>query len=199
MPICASCAAPASSRCARCATVSYCSTECQRAAWPSHRAACAPPRCFHNAPSIAAAPAAALLVSQLLPALAADATAAGHLSLLDAAARADEATARAPATLRLLRAAALDAALGGDNDAARTALRAAAFFAAFASDAAFLSALCGAEGGAVGDGVGDGGVAAATSFAAALSELPSKDGLLAALDDSSTCGCAARVRAAVRV
>lgn len=37
---CASCGKPASLRCARCKKVHYCSKECQKADWPSHKRVC---------------------------------------------------------------------------------------------------------------------------------------------------------------
>ena len=43
-PVCAApgCALPAAHLCSRCRTASYCSAECQIAAWPDHRASCVP-------------------------------------------------------------------------------------------------------------------------------------------------------------
>lgn len=38
--VCASCGKPASLRCARCKSVHYCSKECQKADWPSHKRSC---------------------------------------------------------------------------------------------------------------------------------------------------------------
>ena len=38
--VCAVCKGPASLLCARCRKVAYCSTECQKADWPSHKAIC---------------------------------------------------------------------------------------------------------------------------------------------------------------
>jgi len=38
--ICNRCGAVATSKCGRCHVVSYCSVECQRAAWPSHKPSC---------------------------------------------------------------------------------------------------------------------------------------------------------------
>jgi hypothetical protein len=39
-PSCAECSVPATRNCSGCRTVIYCSTTCQRAAWPAHRQAC---------------------------------------------------------------------------------------------------------------------------------------------------------------
>jgi len=44
MASCLACASPATRKCGRCKRVYFCSPACQRAAWPSHKAACrAPP------------------------------------------------------------------------------------------------------------------------------------------------------------
>ena len=40
-PPCGECGAPASATCTRCRAVVYCGKECQRAAWPRHKAGCA--------------------------------------------------------------------------------------------------------------------------------------------------------------
>lgn len=40
--LCQVCGAPSSQRCGRCKAASYCSHECQRRDWPSHKVACQP-------------------------------------------------------------------------------------------------------------------------------------------------------------
>ena len=51
-PPCPVCGLPATKRCARCKSVSYCSVKCQRAAWKTHKAECKP----DEAPAAPAAP-----------------------------------------------------------------------------------------------------------------------------------------------
>ena len=52
---CASCGAAAALHCSRCARVKYCSKECQRAHWKTHRPSCAP-RSTSSVASTSAAP-----------------------------------------------------------------------------------------------------------------------------------------------
>ena len=66
---CASCAASARSlkQCARCRTVSYCSTTCQRAHWKSHKPSCHFKGVLSPQPQTAATPTDALFLLRTKP------------------------------------------------------------------------------------------------------------------------------------
>ncbi len=143
--------------------------------------------CLHGAPAVENEPAAALAVAQLIRALSLETDAAGQLNLLSETARGDPA-ASSSAAIAILRAAAMDEALGANLDGARAALRARSFMSAFSAGGDdFIRVLMGQG--------GEAGALAATQFSAALDELTSRNGLIEAL--KTGCACAARVQSAI--